>query len=182
MHKVYSNCIGFRSGVWTESFERKFCFLLFFFGLAGLWDLGCLAWSASGLIWCWAGPGGAGLWWAGLGCVWGSAGLVRAKIRKCNSKRNSYNYYLFCSWRGVWFRSWVAIRFHAFQSPAATQSCSASGASSKHQSSLKGFVSHMPFCLAFHAFPALHLSRLLRPRSICRLTPAPECKTAELQD
>ena len=77
--RVYRNCIGFGSGVLTESFERKFIFLLFIFGFsgAGAWA----AWPgrlAAG--WYWAGWPAAG-WLAGLG--W--AGLWFWRVGACKA-------------------------------------------------------------------------------------------------
>ena len=73
--RVYRNCIGFGSGVLTESFDRKFRFLLLISHLRGpVWLAGLVAWLgwlAGWVVGAGAGTGGCG---AGAG-AWGAAGL-----------------------------------------------------------------------------------------------------------
>ena len=78
LFRVYRNCIGFGSGVLTESFDRKFRFLLLISHLRGPVWLGWLAglvawlgWLAGWVVGAGAGTGGCG---AGAGAGAGAWG------------------------------------------------------------------------------------------------------------
>ena len=71
-------------------------FVFWRMGLGGSWDRG---WGGvSELAGLWAGLDRVGAGLVAVGAAWNSSFRTRlAKIRKCNSKRNSYNYYLVSS-------------------------------------------------------------------------------------